>query len=106
MTHLHFTVWSTKATCIIYTQKYESPFVNVNYTIYNSTFLYVMHNRTGPKQEDKCRAESNNNSNDQRRKDNMTYILPGEGERTLLLFHPLLFSAIKNTIDNEMLKEY
>ena len=76
---LHFTVWSTKATCIIYTQKYESPFVNVNYTIYNSTLLYVMHNKTGPKQEDKCRAESNNNSNDQRRKDNMTYILPGEG---------------------------
>ena len=60
-------------------KKYESPFVNVNYTIYNSTFLYVMHYKTGPKQEDKCRAESNNNSNDQRRKDNMTYILPGEG---------------------------
>ena len=50
--------------------------------------------------------QSNNSSNDQWRKDNMTYILPGEGERTLLLFHPLLFSAIKNTIDNEMLKEY
>ena len=50
--------------------------------------------------------QSNNSSNDQWRKDNMTYILPGEGERTLLLFHPLLFSAIKNTIDNEMLREF
>ena len=45
---LHFTVWSTKATCIIYTQKYESPFVNVNYTIYNSTFFMLCIIRPGP----------------------------------------------------------
>ena len=40
--------------------------------------LYVMHKKPDPSMKITV-EQSNNNGNDQWRKDNMTYILPGEG---------------------------
>ena len=38
--------------------------------------------------------QSNNNSNDQWRKDNMTYILPGEGEANIITILSIFFANI------------
>ena len=77
--------------CFMATQQYAVTSAEVIIVILlllnKYTCLYVLHNKKPDPSMKISVEQSNNNGNDQWRKDNMTYILPGEGEHTLLPFY-------------------
>ena len=63
-----------------------------------------MHNRRAAPSMKITVEQSNNNSNDQWRKDNMTYILPGEGEANIITILSI-FCQYFNLIRTRAMKE-